>query len=146
MRRFIRHPTSIPIEIRTTVAPDAPQAYERDAVLDVSLEGLAFHFFDVLDPGSIVLLRIPFVDPVFESFARVVWCHASEPGYKVGAEFLKAQDDFRVRMVEQVCHIESYRQQVRAEEHRELTTEEAAMEWIAKFAAQFPQGQSDDIQ
>jgi hypothetical protein len=41
-------------------------------------------------------------------------------------------------MVEQVCHIETYRRTVAGTEGRELSAEQAALEWIAKFAASFP--------
>jgi hypothetical protein len=43
-----------------------------------------------------------------------------------------------MRMLEQVCHIESYRKQVRVNEGRELNDEEAALEWISRNAAGFP--------
>jgi hypothetical protein len=44
----------------------------------------------------------------------------------------------RARMVEQVCHIENYKKVVYQAEGRLLTAEEAAMEWISKYASQFP--------
>ena len=48
------------------------------------------------------------------------------------------QDAFLARMVEQICHIEDYRQSVCRVEGRRLSAEEAAVEWIAQYAAQFP--------
>jgi hypothetical protein len=91
-------------------------------------------------------VRIPSVSPVFESNARVVWCLADASGYRVGVEFLDADDEFRARMVEQVCHIETYRQQVRESERRDISAEEAALEWIVKFAERFTQTDSEDVQ
>jgi hypothetical protein len=44
----------------------------------------------------------------------------------------------RARMVEQVCYIENYKKVVYQTEGRLLTAEEAAMEWICKYASQFP--------
>jgi hypothetical protein len=41
-------------------------------------------------------------------------------------------------MVEQVCHIENYKKEVYQTEGRLLTAEEAAVEWIHKYASQFP--------
>ncbi len=35
-------------------------------------------------------------------------------------------------------HIHQYRQQVLADEQRELSVAEAAQEWIARYAADFP--------
>jgi hypothetical protein len=41
-------------------------------------------------------------------------------------------------MVEQVCSIERYRRLMESEEGRVLTRDEAAQEWIAKYAGRFP--------
>jgi hypothetical protein len=41
-------------------------------------------------------------------------------------------------MVEQVCHIEHYKNEVKRREGREISGEQAANEWIAKFAGNFP--------
>jgi hypothetical protein len=138
MRRFIRHPAGIPIEIRMCAPGSEPRVPDLRRVLDVSLGGIAFQFFHALERGSNVLLRIPSVRPVFESVARVVWCRPSEDGFTVGVEFLHAHDEFRARMVEQVCQIETYRQRILKEERRALSADDAAREWITKFADQFP--------
>jgi hypothetical protein len=145
MRRFMRHPTGIPIEVSSGPGSAAPEQ-QRNALLDVGFGGLAFRVETRLDPGAIVRVRIPFVQPAFETDARIIWCRRGEGGFRVGAEFLQAQDGFRARMVEQVCHIESYRRRVRERENRELSAEEAALEWIGKFAARFPEAGADDRQ
>ena len=83
--------------------------------------------------------RFANVQPAFEAQAKVVWCHAQgEGGFELGVTFLDAEDAFLARMVEQVCHIEEYRAAVRRREGREMTSEEAASEWIGKYAAHFP--------
>jgi hypothetical protein len=41
-------------------------------------------------------------------------------------------------MVEQVAYIESYKKQVREREGRTITGEQAAFEWIARYADSFP--------
>lgn len=41
-------------------------------------------------------------------------------------------------MVEQLCHIEHYKAEVLAREGRQLDGEQAAREWIRKFAHGFP--------
>ena len=41
-------------------------------------------------------------------------------------------------MVEQLCHIEHYRNEVNRKEGRDISSEEAATEWIAQFADKFP--------
>ena len=141
MRQFIRHPTEIPIQIRR----DRRRPAAAPSMRNVSLGGLAFQSQTDLEPGSIVLLRIPLVRPQFSARARVVWCSAANGAFEVGAEFLDVEDAYRGRMVEQVCHIEQYRRDVSKKEGRRLTAEEAAAEWIAKYASQFPETGPEDV-
>ena len=134
MRAFIRHPTSIPIEIYVHGA-----GVRIDRKLnDVSLGGLCCESDAFLDAETMITVRIPLVQPVFEADARVVWCKRRDEGFRIGVEFLDATDGYRSRMVEQVCHIEHYRNELRAAEGRELDWEEAAREWIDKYASKFP--------
>ncbi len=143
MRNFIRHPTRVPIDVVSLAGSDAaPGARGAPTgareIIDVGEGGLAFQLSRALEPGTLVRVRIALVDPAFETLARVVWCRPARPGFQAGAAFVDAADAFRARMVEQVCHIESYRQQVLEREHRALSSEAAATEWIARFAARFP--------
>ncbi|MCL4801280.1 MAG: PilZ domain-containing protein [Burkholderiales bacterium] len=134
MRQFIRHPAEIPIEVRREDQPSQASPRTRN----VSLGGLAFRSPQRLEPGTVVEIEIPFVLPGFRTAARVVWCNPCGEAFELGVEFLDAEDAFRARMVEQVCHIEEYRRAVARDEGRELSTEEAAGEWIARYASQFP--------
>ena len=45
---------------------------------------------------------------------------------------------FRLRMIEQICHIEHYRNEMLKQQGRELSIEEAAQEWISRYAGEFP--------
>jgi hypothetical protein len=135
MRQFIRHPANIPIE----VAGDEPASPANLHAQNISLGGLSFQSRAELEPGAIVAVKISWVRPEFETKARVVWCNACDEAFDLGVEFLDAEDAFRARMVEQVCHIENNRQEIRRVEGRALTAEEAAVEWIAKYASQFPE-------
>jgi len=111
---------------------------------NVSLGGLSFVSDTRFEPGAIVGVRIPIVRPPFETEARVAWCRARERGFDLGVEFLNPDDAFRGRMVEQVCHIQKYKKEVLESEGRQLSAEQAAHEWIGKYAADFPDvGASD---
>jgi len=132
-RRFIRHPTDIPIDIQYAALP--PVSHQ--ALHNVSLGGLAFKSLAAWEVGSVVTLRIPLVKPPFESIGQVVWCRTYEAAYYVGVEFIEQNDVFKARMVEQVCQIERYRRMLE-KEGRKITIEEAAMEWIQRYAADFP--------
>jgi hypothetical protein len=142
MRHFIRHPADIPIEVCTA----DQRVHTKRHTHNVSLGGLAFHSDYPIDLGIIVNVRIPFVQPMFETKARVVWCSAYEDGFELGVAFLDAEDAFRGRMVEQMCYIENYKKVVFETEGRLLTAEEAAAEWIGKFAAHFPDTSSGRTQ
>jgi PilZ domain len=142
MRQFIRHPVDVPIEVDTDES-GPPSAFHTH---DISRGGLAFRSDVEVVPGSHVEVRIPYVKPVFEARARVVWCRPHDAhSYELGVTFLDAEDAFLARMVEQVCHIEDYRKSVQRIEGRELSSEEAALEWIDKYAAQFPDIDSGNL-
>jgi len=140
MRRYIRHPSDIPIEVE--LADVAAEG--KDYLDNISLGGLCFRSRVELKTGQLIRVRIPLVRPVFEADGRVVWCNEQKDYYAVGVEFVKKSDLLRARMVEQVCYIEHYKAEIRKKEGRELTSEDAALEWIRQFASQFPQfGESD---
>lgn len=134
MRQFIRHPTEVTIEVSAGEQLDHALRHSRN----VGIGGLAFQSDQAIEAGMIIDLRIPLVRPPFETSARVVWCRATDAGWELGVEFLDPDDAFRARMVEQICHIEDYRNGVQRSEGRTLSVDQAAMEWIGKYAAGFP--------
>ena len=143
MRQFIRHPLDVPIEIRTDLGGSAAAFHTQD----ISLGGLAVHSEVPVETGMLIEVRIAHVEPAFEARARVAWCRPRRggAGYEVGVSFLDAEDVFRARMVAQVCYIEDYRRSVARAEGRELSSEEAAGEWIARYGHKFP-GASGGLQ
>lgn len=159
-RAFIRHPIEIPIEVAAQSEPE-----HSEALHNLSFGGLAFGADQPYAPGTLlgICIQAP-SNPVY-LVARVAWCqpcpheHAAEHSadssaerpeenpekgaerskdrYEIGVAFEDSLDAFRIRMVEQVCQIERYRLSVLGCEGRELTTDEAAREWIERFAGQF---------
>lgn len=134
-RSYIRHPSDIPIEYQE-VERDAGVSQER--LHDISKSGLSFSSARKLSPGTVITIRISYVQPDFEVRAQVAWCHREGEGFAVGVVFTQSSDYFRVRMIEQICHIEQYKADVLAKEGRQLDVEQAAREWIYKFADDFP--------
>lgn len=155
-REYIRHPSDIPFVIQ-------PESHPEQLSLElnnVSQGGLAFESPQRFTKGSLVTIKLFVVKPCFKVRGIVQWCHCrslasntqttpdvtpstkQEPLpqtlYDVGVEFIDQEDAFRVRMVEQLCHIEHYKRQVKATEGRTISGQTAAFEWIAKHAAQFP--------
>lgn len=137
-RTFIRHPTGIPIEVTLT-----RHKTPRDTNLrNMSLGGIAFSSNREHLKGDQVLLRIPVIDPAFKAVCEVMWCRRDGNGYEVGARFSTDDELYRLRMVEQICHIEHYHKQVETETGRKLSADEAAQEWIAEHADEFPTHES----
>lgn len=135
MRQFIRHPVSIPIEVCASEHTDCALHH----AVNLSLGGLEFDSDAEIEPGSLVEVRIPIIEPAFATRGRVAWCQRRGDTVELGVQFLDADEAYRTRMVEQVCHIEEYRRRVRDLEGRDLSAEDAASEWIHRFAAQFPE-------
>ncbi|MDQ2694012.1 MAG: PilZ domain-containing protein [Pseudomonadota bacterium] len=133
-RAYIRHPSDMPIEL---VTDRAAAGQRREHLANISFGGLCCESDKDLARGSLVKVRIPLVRPPFEATGKVIWCAPANGRFKVGVQFLE-EDAFRARMVEQVCYIEKYRAAVQESEGRRLSSEEAAVEWIGKYAAEFP--------
>ena len=136
-RKFIRHPSDIPIEIEHEEAGFPPGAAQR--LKDICFGGLAFETDHGVHEGEFLKISIPVVSPTFEIRARVVWCRQINGHFDIGLEFVEPDKIYRARMVEQICHIEHYRHEVYEREGRELSSQQAAMEWIQKYAQEFPE-------
>ena len=134
-RSFIRHPTDIPIH--WSLGEIVPPGGER--LRNISEGGLAFISHHNIPVGASIDIHISVVRPEFSVKGEVVWCRPNEAGcFEVGVRFTDAGQHFKMRMVEQVCHIEQYKKELFEDEGRALTGEQAAMEWIKRFAEDFP--------
>jgi len=133
-RRFIRHPTRMPIRFEL----HGERLWHDDYLRNVGEGGLCFATAIALDPDLAIRLTIPVLGEQYVIDGAVAWCRQTTSGYEVGVRFFTPQDRFCVRMVEQLCYIEDYRLQVETEERRRLSSEQAAQEWIERFADQFP--------
>ncbi len=132
-RCYIRHVAHIPLEV---------EPYDANHQVSLQLEnvsvgGLAFKSANDIPVGTLVKIRISDINPEFLVDGVVQWCKPSADAFEVGVEFLGEEDAFRVRMMEQVCHIEQYRQK-QLKTGRVLTVNEASEEWIEKHGADFP--------
>jgi len=134
MQNIIQDASGAAAELRfeTLVTDDV------DYLREIGPAGLVFASTVALEAGAAIFLRIPLVRPVLEAKARVAWCRPEQGHFIVGVEFPSRIDRFRARMVQQVCRIEHYRKTLREREGRELSRQEAALEWISKYAHDFP--------
>lgn len=128
----------VPIQITASWEGDENDDTCEQTITNVSLGGLAIVSSTPLAVLDRVQVSIPVLDQNKPLVGNVVWCEKSGSGYEIGVEFERSRDMFRMRMIEQICHIEHYRREVLQQEGRRLTNKEAATEWIAKYASDFP--------
>ena len=137
-RHFMRHPATIPITCLCHGHSNAEAGRLRDAGLD----GLSFASVDLFAKGDIVNLSFP-TTKITELFSGVVVWRQKRGGdglgrHTYGVRFRAMERLPRVRMLEQICHIEAYRELQAAQRGRHLSSNQAAAEWIAKYASRFP--------
>ncbi len=134
MRNFVRHPTHIPIDIEVDEAdPD----HIDSTLYDISAGGLAFSVPRPLGVGTKLTISLPDLWPEYKAQGRVVWCREFCGNYEAGIQFSQAGEAFKARMVAQICQIEEYIRDIQKSEGRRLTREEAAREWIGRYAEEF---------
>jgi hypothetical protein len=133
-RKYIRHPVEIPLEYQIT----GESVDKRDYSNNISIGGICFTAKEKIPPGTILLIKIPTIDPHFEAIGRVIWCLEKKKSFDIGIEFIDEDSSFKARLIEQICYIKKYQDDILKQEGRELSDEEAAEEWTRIFAKNFP--------
>ncbi|MCF7857960.1 MAG: PilZ domain-containing protein [Candidatus Cloacimonetes bacterium] len=133
MRKFMRHPSDIPIEYKPEQAAD----YSRELLKNVCHGGLSFNSKTQIEVGTRIHLKIKIRKPDFTATGVVAWYEKKRDHFEIGVCF-DEHTEFGVRMVEQVCQIEHYKKKVLKKEGRFLSGDEAATEWVQKNATKFP--------
>ncbi|MFZ3186714.1 MAG: pilus assembly protein PilZ [Pseudomonadales bacterium RIFCSPLOWO2_12_59_9] len=133
MRRFLRHPSDMPVELIVRKQVSLP----RQRLHDISLGGVACNSSRSFRRGTEVEMHIPLLGDQARYPGVIAWCHKLQNDYLVGISFIDEDTLFRARMVEQVCQIEHYRHQRELELGKPLAVEAVAGEWIAQHAAEF---------
>ncbi|EPJ48158.1 MAG: hypothetical protein OFPII_07330 [Osedax symbiont Rs1] len=133
---FIHHPTEVPVKMVVS-----ENQFPLPCINEKSSTGVYIHTETRYIVNTCVEVEINVQTPAF--FAKGYVC-CSEPlkdgiGFETGVVFDCPDTAFAVRMIEQVCYIEQYRQQVSLTEGRELSIDLAAAEWITQHAANFPE-------
>ncbi len=128
----------MPIQVTLDWAEEDDDETADQTITNVSLGGLAFISNKPIEILERVRICIPVLNQDNFLVGNVVWCEKKGNAYEIGIEFENSRDAFRLRMIEQICHIEHYRKEVARLEGRELNAQEAAKEWISKYAGDFP--------
>ncbi len=135
MRRYLRHPSDMPVELVLRKQDFVPV----QRLHNISLGGVACNSSRGFRRGTAIELRIPLFGEQARYPGVVAWCQKHAEDYLVGVAFLDEDTLFRARMVEQVCQIEHYRQVRELATGEHLPIEMVAQEWIALHAADFAQ-------
>ena len=138
IRKYIRHPSDIPIQVASDWTELEFDESADQTLTNLSLGGLSFVSQAPLEILHQVRVCIPILNQDNFLVGKVVWCEKSDKGFEIGVQFDSSEEVFRLRMIEQICHIEHYRKEVARVEGRELSTQEAASEWISLYASDFP--------
>lgn len=134
MRRFIRHPVSMPIDFRV----QGERAHYSRQLENVSEGGICFQSSRAVEPGVGVKISIPVAGRDFHADGMVTWCRRDKGHYQVGVRFNDSATAYTMRMVEQLCHIEDFRREVSRVEGRDMSPAQAAAEWVSRYAEKFP--------
>jgi len=132
---FIHHPLGFPLEYKRVWFGNAG----KDANAESSDIGLIFESEEHIPTGSTLEIHIPLRGELEQFRGKVVLVRQSGDCFEVGVWFPCRIDACRMRIVEQICHIEVYLQQKKyADGPYNLNRERGAAEWINQHAATVP--------
>ena len=135
-RSFFRHPINVPIQLRMESRSDNYVSESKD----ISLGGLCFIWPSKLTRGSLLTISIPVKEKVFDVRGRVAYStpYKKSAQYRTGASLVDAPHAFKARLAEEVLHIIEYQKTLSRQLGYDLTEEEAAKQWVTKYAEKFP--------
>ncbi|MBL1142328.1 MAG: hypothetical protein HND53_09890 [Proteobacteria bacterium] len=131
---FIKHPKRFPLNFRRL-------RFWQSAKIEINQDsntGLTFSSKEYQKPGSIIEVTIPTRKEVHHFMGKVVMVKESDDSYEIGIWLVNAEDAPKLRIVEQICHIELYLNDKRYKEGPFLSPEKLTEEWISRFASGFP--------
>ena len=130
---FIHHPSAFPLSCkRLWFDREKNHIPEHEKTI-----GLCFRSEKYLKPGIKVEISIPLRGEVQIFRGKVVLVRTMDDHFEIGMWLMPA-DVHRARVVEQICHIETYLRTKRHQDGPFINDERVAEEWVHKFAAVFP--------
>ncbi len=130
--QYIEHPKQVPVQLETSIP--APVT----TINSNCYGGIRCLWHSRIPVGKFVRISLPQIHPEFFAIVQVIWRRLAESGYELGLIFIDKEQAYKMRMMEQLCHINCYQRWIFEHEGRQLDSEQAASEWIGKFAAAFP--------
>lgn len=133
---FIKHPEDIPLDY--SVDAEQKQQFVNVQMLNVHDGGMVFGACSPVPIGVKINIRVSINGEELSLCGVVTHCIQLDDDHcDIGVQFKQDNEHYAMRMIEQACHIEHYRKAWSAH-GRKLTEDEAAKEWIARFAPSFP--------
>ena len=132
---FIHHPAGFPIEYRRIWSPFWQGDIGQDGPGKM---GLCFESDKYIKPGTTLEVSIPLRGETQVFKGKVVLVKSQADHYAIGLWLASAADTMRIRIVEQICHIEAYVMHKHYKEGPFISRERVTEEWISRFAASFP--------
>lgn len=133
---FIHHPSGFPIEFKR-IWFEWPHALDDE--LERSTIGLIFESDKYFKPGTRLEITIPLRNESACFRGQVVLVRHQGDRYEIGLWLQRRADASRARIVEQICHIETY---LRERKYRDgpysLNRERITEEWITRHAGKVP--------
>ena len=130
---FIHHPGDFPLSWRRIKKSKYLAQDETPGNL-----GLVFDSDKYIKPGTILELNITLRGETQHFVGQVILVRNLEEHFEIGVWLSTREDAARARIVEQICHIESYLKQKRHREGPFISKERVTQEWITRFASRFP--------
>ena len=134
MQGFIKHPKRFPLQFKRL-------RFWESSKIDIDPEsntGLTFSSKEYQKPGSIIEVTIPTRKEIHHFMGKVVMVKESDGYFEIGIWLVNGEDAPKLRIVEQICHIELYLNDKRHKEGPFLSPEKLTEEWITRFASGFP--------
>ncbi len=132
LEQYIDHPNHVPIQLETSARLPPKKTDNR------CYGGIRCRWQNRIPVGQFLRLSLPQISSDYFASVQVIWRRLVGADYELGLVFLDAQQAYQMRMLEQVCHISCYQSWIFEHEGRLLDSEQAAIEWISKFAERFP--------
>jgi hypothetical protein len=132
---YIQHPKEIPVTLLTATAKEETKIV-KETQKESKDAGICFWTAEKPEIDTQVVLGIDLYNNHFIGRGCVVRVQAENDGCWVCVK-ISPEDTFTIRMAEQLCQIEHYRLDNKQYFDRNMTSDEAAQEWITKYAALF---------
>jgi len=139
-RRFIRHPMCFPLKYKVLKRGFFVSLKEELVrTKNISEGGLLFCAKKAAEVNSLLSIKIPFQEKMFNVHARVIRCArvAGSQLFDIGVSFQRYNDAFRVKLIEQLYLISEYRDLRSMQLGKEVTLEDASREWIQRYSKRF---------